>query len=80
MKELDEQDLLDLKSEIDDAKEKVSELKGQKTVLLNQLKTDYGCKTIEEAEKKLRTMKKEIESLDEQIEDGLKELEEKYEK
>jgi chromosome segregation ATPase len=77
MKELDEQGLLDLKEKITEAKSTVSELKGHQTALTNQLKSDYGCKTIEEAEKKLKTMKSEITSLDEQIEEGIKELEEK---
>jgi predicted nuclease with TOPRIM domain len=78
MKELNEQGLLDLKEKITEAKSNVSELKGHQTALINQLKTDYGCKTVEEAEKKLKTMKSEITSLDEQIEEGVKELEEKY--
>ena len=80
MKELDEQGLLDLKEKITEAKSTVSELKGHQTALINQLKTDYGCKTTEEAEKKLKTMKSEITSLDEQIEEGTKELEEKYDR
>ena len=77
-KQLTEQDLLNLKGEIDEAKTKVSELNGQKTALMNQLKTDFGCKTPKEAEKKLTDLKKEITTLENEIEEGTKELSEKY--
>jgi hypothetical protein len=75
MKQLDEQGLLDLRDQISEAKTSVSELKGHQQALLNQLKTDYGCKTVEEAEKKLKTMGKEITDLDNQITEGIEELE-----
>ena len=44
-----EQQLLDLKERVEDAKTQVAELNGQQTALMNQLKNDWGCKTIEEA-------------------------------
>jgi predicted nucleic acid-binding Zn-ribbon protein len=80
MKQLDEQGLLDLKRKIDTAKTSVSELKGHQTALMNQLKTDYGCKTVEEAEKKLKAMGKKITDLEDQIDEDIKELEDKYNK
>ena len=73
-----ERDLLTLKEEIDEAKASVSELKGQQTVLMKQLKDTYGCKTVEEAETLIVKGKKEIEKLQQQIDSGIKELEEKY--
>lgn len=73
-----EQDLLKLKQEIDEAKDNVNQLKGQQTALLKQLKEEWGCSTIEAAEKKIAKMKKEIEILNTSIETGLEELEEKY--
>lgn len=76
---LNEQQLLDLKEDVELAKQKVSELTGQSTVLLNQLKIDWGCKTIKEAEDKLAEMEKSISILDKKIEKGIEELEEKYE-
>ena len=75
---LDERDLLDLKKKVDEAKSTVSELTGQKTALMKQLKDDWSCATIEQAEKKLKTMKKEIENLEQSIKEGVTELEEKY--
>ncbi len=74
-----EKELLDLKEEVEEAKTKVSELTGQKQALIKQLKEDWKCATVEEAEKKLKSMKIDIEKLEEQIEEGTKELEEKYE-
>jgi prefoldin subunit 5 len=73
-----EQDLLKLKREIDEAKDSVNQLKGQQTALLKQLKDEFGCSSLEEAEKKIAKMKKELELLTESIENGLEELEEKY--
>jgi predicted nucleic acid-binding Zn-ribbon protein len=73
-----EKQLLDLKDQIEDAKQSVSELKGQQTALLKQLKDTYKCSSIEEAEKKAEQMKKDIDKLQKQIDEGCKELEEKY--
>jgi len=76
---MDERQLLDLKKKVDDAKSAVSELKGQQTALMNQLKTDWKCNSVEEAEKKLKEMETNIASIERKIEKGVKELEEKYE-
>jgi len=78
MKKLDEQDLLDLKKDIDEAKTKQSELIGQKNALMTQLKNDWGCKTVEEAQEKLKTMGEEIEDIEDKIEKGVTDLQEKY--
>jgi hypothetical protein len=75
---LTEKQLLELKEDVEDAKQKVAELTGQQTALTNQLKTDWDCKTITEAEKKLKEMDNEIVSIDKKIEKGIIELESKY--
>ena len=75
---LNEQQLLDLKEKVEDAKTQVSELNGQQTALMSQLKNDWGCKTIEEANTKLKGMENAISILEKKIERGVKELEEKY--
>jgi predicted nuclease with TOPRIM domain len=74
-----EQDLLELKKQVDEAKTKVSELTGHKTALLKQLKNDWECNSVEDVEKKLKLMNKEIEKISQQIETGIEELESKYE-
>jgi predicted nuclease with TOPRIM domain len=73
-----ESELLKLKEQVDEAKQNVSELTGQKNALLKQLKDDWGCKTIEEAEEKLKQMDKNTSTLERKIEVGIKDLEEKY--
>jgi vacuolar-type H+-ATPase subunit D/Vma8 len=73
-----EQDLLRLKQKIDDANRQRSELKGHQSALMKQLKDDWNCSSVEEAEKLMTKMDKEIAALNNSIETGLKELEEKY--
>lgn len=73
-----EQELLNLKEKVDKAKTTVSELTGQLNALKKQLKDNWDCKTIEEAEEKLKNMEKNISILEKKIDKGVKELEEKY--
>jgi predicted nucleic acid-binding Zn-ribbon protein len=72
---LDEQQLLDLKDKIEAAKTNVSSLNGQKQAMMKQLKDDWGCDTIEQAEEKLKQMDKNIGLLDKKIDSATKELE-----
>jgi cell division septum initiation protein DivIVA len=73
-----EQDLLDLKRQIEDAKTSVSELKGQQTALLRQLKDTYKCNSVEEAQRMVEKLKADANKLQKQIDEATKELEEKY--
>jgi DNA uptake protein ComE-like DNA-binding protein len=73
-----EQQLVSLKKQVDEAKSTVSGYKGHKQALMKQLKDDWGCITVEAAEKKLATMTKEINQLSTQIEEGITKLEEEY--
>ena len=73
-----EQDLFNLKAQIEEAKSSVSELKGQQTALLKQLKDTYKCNSIEEADKKVGVMQKDIATLQKQIDEHTVELEKKY--
>ena len=68
-----------MKKQIDEANASVSELKGQLSALLKQLKDDWKCNSVEDAEKLIVKMDKEIASLNNKIEEGMEELEEKYE-
>ena len=76
---MNEADLIKLKRQVEDAKTEVNQLQGQRTALLKQLKDDWGCKTVEEAETKVKTMERDIEKLSDQIQTGMEELENKYE-
>ena len=72
-----EKELLDLKATIDKAKVTVSELTGQRNALMSQLQ-EWDCKTVEEAEAKLKEMEQSISSFDIKIASGVQELEKKY--
>lgn len=74
-----EQDLLLLKKKIDDAKNDVAELRGRHKHLLDELKTEWDCKDIDAAEKKLVQLKKDQEKLEKSIEEAVSELQDKYE-
>lgn len=75
---LNETQLLKLKKQVEEAKTEVSELKGHQSALMKQLKEEWGCISVIEAEKKLKKMTKELEDFSKQIEEGIKELEETY--
>lgn len=73
-----ESELLKLKQQIDNAKSQTAELKGHQSALLKQLKDDWKCNSVEEAERLVKKMDKEISDLNRKIEEGLLELEERY--
>jgi uncharacterized phage infection (PIP) family protein YhgE len=75
---MNERELLKIKKEIDTAKTEVSELEGSKKTMLKDLLDRFGCKTLEEASTKLEKMTAEIEALQAQLDDGLREIEKKY--
>jgi len=74
-----ETDLLKLKRKVDEAKQTSSELRGEQIALMKQLKEDWDCNSLEDADKRIKTMMKDIEKLTEQIETGMEEIEQKYE-
>jgi flagellar capping protein FliD len=74
---MNEQDLFRLKKKVEDAKNQTSELVGQQKVLLQQLKENFNCTTLDEIYKKGKQLDIEIEKLSEQIESMTDELESK---
>ena len=76
---MNERELLELKEDIENAKQKVSELKGERQALMNQLKDQWNCDSVESAEKKLKEKMQSQSKVNEQIETGLRELENKFE-
>lgn len=73
-----ERDLLKLKEDIEEAKEKFQQLKGQKNALMQQLKEEWDCTTIKDAHKILKKLEIEVEEISNEIVKGLDELEKKY--
>lgn len=75
-----EQDLLDLKEEIAEAKTELATLEGSKETLLQQAKETYACSSVKELGTLLAKMQKEKDGLDKQFTEGLAALEEEMEK
>lgn len=73
-----ENELIDLKSEITEAKNELAELRGQRTALTRQLKEQYGCSSFLPVSFQLLVMKDQIDDLNSKIEEGLAEIDEKY--
>ena len=69
---------MDLKEKIDLMKSEISSLKGKQELLMQQLNDQYGCTTIKQAEKKVETLQKDVDNLDQQIRKGIQELETHY--
>jgi hypothetical protein len=67
-----------LKSEIEDAK--IEKIKAEQRVetILKQLKEDFGCSSLDEAEAKLNGLKIEIEKKKAVLNKGVDKLEEEY--
>jgi len=75
---LTEKELLNLRQDIEQAKTEIARLKGKLQHLMEQLEKDFKCSTIDEAQKKLLFIDKEIEMMNDKIKLQTKQLEEKY--
>lgn len=75
---MNKEELLEIKDEIEQAQKKVSQLQGRKEYLMKQLWEEWKCKDIEQGQKKLNQIKKDIEDLDEKIRKGTQKVEVKY--
>lgn len=74
-----EKQLLDIKKDIENAKEELLKSKGRRQVLTDSLEKDFGCKTIEQAKKEYGKIKKDIEDLEARKEEKIEQLENEYE-
>jgi len=73
-----EKRLVSMKEEIDKSKERLSELKGRREALNEELKNEYGLKSIKEAEAFLAEAEKQASLLTEEIKNGIRKIEENY--
>lgn len=73
-----ERDLLNLKEKIESSKESISQMRGQLTVLLQQLKENFDCSTFEQAKKKYKQMEKDYETLSSELAEEIENFEIKY--
>lgn len=75
MNKQDEKWLLDLKEQIEDAKEETNKMLGKEANLLESLKEDFGINSVEEGFEQIAELEKEIAALEKSIEKDLKEIE-----
>lgn len=73
-----EKDLLKLKEEIKEANEKFLQLKGQREALIQQLKEDWECDTIKQAQTKINNLEKELTVINSELLEGIANLEKDY--
>lgn len=73
---MNEQDLINLKEQIDQAKSKADELRGRHKYLMQQLK-DWDCISTKAARRKVKEMMAEIKQMQTQINQSIRRLEEK---
>jgi Skp family chaperone for outer membrane proteins len=73
-----EQELLNLKKKVDEAKITGSELRGELSAGMKQLKDEYKQTSLESAKKHLKSILKEVEDIDIKITEHSEELESKY--
>ena len=75
---MNKEDLLKLKTEVDKSKQKLAEIKAEEKLLMKQLKENWDCDSLEEANSLLATLKKELAEEQLELETAKYELEEKY--
>ena len=75
---MNERQLLEVRHQIDDAKQRVAELKGRQGHQLETLQKDWKCSSVEEAKQLQDSILKKIGSLNIKIDKALQELENKY--
>lgn len=71
--------LLELKKEIESAKIEKAQAEGGLQQNMNRLKTEFKCRSIEQAQKQLEKLKEQKEILQGNIESAMKKLEEDFE-
>lgn len=71
---MNERELLNLKSRIEQAKAKVNELRGRKNYLVQELEEKWQCTTMQQAEAKIKEMRDAIAKLDGEIKEGVLKL------
>lgn len=69
---------LELKRKVENAQQLVDKAKGALEQLIRNLKQDFNCNTIEEAEKKLRSLQAERGNLEQQFDDEVEEFKKKW--
>lgn len=70
--------LMKMKERVSDAKAAVSRLEGKLESMYEVLENDFGCDTVDEADKKLRDTIKRLDEKEDLLKKGIEELEDKH--
>jgi cyanate lyase len=70
--------LIEIKKQIEVAERDKAQAEGKLQVCMARLKDEYGCKSIAEAEKKLKTLKEEEDALSKDIDTKMTRLREEF--
>lgn len=70
--------LLQMKSQIDKAKNEEAETRGKKQTTQEQMKSKFGVDTVEAAEKELKSRAADLDKMEDEFEKGVTELIEKF--
>lgn len=73
-----QEQLLAKKQQIEEAKQKIAKLEGEEKSLLERLKEEFECNSIEEARAKLVTLEARQSKLNASIQEKSMEIEEQY--
>jgi HD-GYP domain-containing protein (c-di-GMP phosphodiesterase class II) len=74
-----EQEIFKLKEQIDKYKSKLSEKKGRREGLLEDIKNKWNCASLDELNEKIEEMENQKEDVQSKIDEGIEELENNYE-
>ena len=69
------EELIELQEQIEQRKTQKAQLEGERNAIMKQLKEDWDCKTVKQAEQKIAEKQEVLEKLEEEIATGLEELE-----
>jgi len=75
IKVMTEEELLETKAFINESKQRESELKGERSAILRQLKEEDGCNSAEEVEQLIQRNDEIITRLSDELNQGMRELE-----
>lgn len=73
-----EKELIELKDKVEDAKLKKASLQGQIDTLMNQIKTEFNCSDINNANERLKVLFSERDAIYVKIKEGVEKIELKY--
>lgn len=75
---MDIKEIQEMKAKIDKGKTRLAELQGQKSQAMKQLKENHGVDSVAAAEKLLTNYNKELEKMEQEIEDMKTTLKEEF--